>query len=357
MAPNDSRARLALIEFYLSTKDVKKALSVAQEAATALPDRPELVSALGRVQQIAGETNQALTTYGKLAAAQPSATQPYLRMAEIHLAAREKDKAAENLRKALTIKPDLVEAQRGLILLLVDAGKTAEAAGIAREVQKQRPKEPVGYLLEGDIAGATKNWGAAIAAYRNGLSKAQFTELAMRLHSAQLAAGKSAEADKWAAEWLKEHPKDAAFRLYLGDMATAKSDWATAARQYQSVLEVQPDQVLALNNLAWVTGQANNLGKAIEYAEKANKLAPNRPAFMDTLGVLLAQKGDNERALDLLRKATELAPQEAGIRLNLARVLIKSGKKTEAGQELNTLTKLGDKFPKQAEVEKLKKEL
>lgn len=355
--PTDSQARIALIEFHLASKDVKKALSTAQEAATALPDRPEIVNALGRVQHLAGDSNQALATYGKLAAARPTLPLPHLRMAEIYLATREKDKSIESLRKAISIKPDLVEAQRGLIMLLVDAGKSAEALSIARDVQKQRPKEPVGYLLEGDIAAAAKDWNTAIAAYRNGLKKAQFTELAIRLHSAHLASGKNAEADKWAGEWLKEHSKDAAFRLHLGDVATGKGDWAAATRQYQSVLEVQPDQVLALNNLAWVSGQANNIGKAIEYAEKANKLAPNRPAFMDTLGMLLAQKGDTGRALELLRKALELSPQDAGIRLNLAKVMIKAGKKSEAGQELDTLTKLGDKFPKQAEVEKLKKEL
>ena len=51
-----------------------------------------------------------------------------------------------------------------------------------------------------------------------------------------------------------------------------------------------------------------------------------------------------------------LAPNAAGIRLNLARALIKAGQKDAARKELDTLAKLGDKFPGQAEVAKLRSE-
>ena len=97
--------------------------------------------------------------------------------------------------------------------------------------------------------------------------------------------------------------------------------------------------------------------KAIEYAEKANKLAPNQPGLMDTLAMLMADKGDTAGAITLLRKALEISPQAAPLRLNLARVLISAGKKDEARSELDTLAKLGDKFPEQAEVTRLQKSL
>jgi Flp pilus assembly protein TadD len=78
---------------------------------------------------------------------------------------------------------------------------------------------------------------------------------------------------------------------------------------------------------------------------------------MDTLAMLMADKGDTAGAIALLRKALEIAPQAAPLRLNLARVLINAGRKDEARSELETLAKLGDKFPEQAEVEKLQKTL
>jgi len=70
----------------------------------------------------------------------------------------------------LRIKPDLLEAQRGLIMLSLSAKKFQDAISVARTVQKkQRPNEASGSLLEGDINAVQKNWDGAIAAYRAGL--------------------------------------------------------------------------------------------------------------------------------------------------------------------------------------------
>jgi Putative Zn-dependent protease, contains TPR repeats len=111
-----------------------------------------------------------------------------------------------------------------------------------------------------------------------------------------------------------------------------------------------------LNNLAWAAAQTGD-PKAVEYAEKANRLAPGQPAIMDTLGVLLVDKGETARGLELLQKAVELAPQASQIRFNYARALLKTGKKGDAKQELDALAKLGEKFPAHAEVAQLLKSL
>jgi putative PEP-CTERM system TPR-repeat lipoprotein len=274
----------------------------------------------------------------------------------VQLAADDKDGARQSLNRALAIKPDLVEAQRALIGLHVNAGRPEDALVIARTVQKQRPRESLGYLYEGDIHASRKAWREAVAAYRTGLKQAGTPDLAIKLHSALVAGGNVTEADKFRQGWVKEHPKDAVFVLYLAELATAKGDYAGAAAGYRSLLEAQPDNPILLNNYAWVAGKLRD-PKALEYAERANKLAPDQPPFMDTLGVLLIEKGDVTRGVDLLQKAVAIAPDAAGIRLNLARGLIKAGQKDAARKELDTLAKLGEKFPGQAEVARLTKEL
>jgi predicted Zn-dependent protease len=113
---------------------------------------------------------------------------------------------------------------------------------------------------------------------------------------------------------------------------------------------------VAYNNLAWVTAKLNKEG-AIALAEKANALAPNQPAFMDTLAVLLSDKGDYAKAVELQTKVMTQQPQNALFRLNLAKIHIKGGKKDLAKKELDELAKLGDKFGGQAEVAGLLKGL
>jgi len=118
------------------------------------------------------------------------------------------------------------------------------------------------------------------------------------------------------------------------------------------MLEIQPNNAAMLNNLAWAAGQLKD-PKAVEYAERANELAPGVPALLDTLGVLLLEKGDTTRGVDVLQKAAAGAPHDPAIRLHLAQALLKAGKKDAAKKELETLAKLGNRFPQQAEVAKL----
>lgn len=354
--PAEMAPRLLLINFHLNNKDPKQALSAAQDAQTAVPDSPELLDALGRAQQATGDFNQAITTYNKLATLQPLSPQPHMRMADVHMAAKNKEAAAQSLRKALEIKPDLQQAQRGSILLDVDNKNYQSAIATARTMQTQEPNQAVGYALEGDINATAKKWGAAETAYRNGLRETSSTELALKLHNVLMASGKTAEADQLSTKWQKDHPQDATFLLYLADGAIARKDYPLAERNYLAVLKLKPSNAVAYNNLAWVTAKLNKDG-AIAYAEKALTLAPNQPAFMDTLATLLSDRNEHEKALELQKKALALQPDAALFKLNLAKIQIRAGDKAGAKATLGELAKLGDKFGGQAEVSGLLKGL
>ena len=76
---------------------------------------------------------------------------------------------------------------------------------------------------------------------------------------------------------------------------------------------------LVLNNLAFAQSRLGNRAKALTYAERALKFAPNSASVMDTVGQLLIEtRGDRGRALALLRRAAQAAPQNAAIRDHLA---------------------------------------
>jgi putative PEP-CTERM system TPR-repeat lipoprotein len=156
--PNDAATRRVLINHYLRSKEPKKAVAAAQDALAALPDRAELLEAAGRAQFAAGDMNQAVATFGKLAQARPGVPEPYLQMAAVLMAANNTDGAVQSLKKALALNPDLVNVQRAIAKLTLDAGRASEALRMAREIQNQRPKESVGYVLEGDIRASQNAW-------------------------------------------------------------------------------------------------------------------------------------------------------------------------------------------------------
>jgi len=87
---------------------------------------------------------------------------------------------------------------------------------------------------------------------------------------------------------------DAVYRSYLAEQALRAGDLKTAVAQYQVVVSQQPNNIGALNNLAWAGGQLGD-PKAMSYAERALKLAPDSPPVLDTAGVLLVTAGDTAR--------------------------------------------------------------
>ena len=354
--PQDVAPRLQLIDHFLKSNDTKQALSAAQDAMTKLPNSPEILGALGRVQQLSGNLNQAIGTYSKLIALQPTSPQPHIRLAEAHVANKNIGAAEQSLRKALEIQPDVLDAQRALIILALQGKRYLDASTVARTIQKQRPNDVLGYLLEGDVALAQNNWDAAASIYRSGLQSASSVQLAAKLHTALVASGKNVESEKFAATWLKQHPGDSTFLVYLGDLGILRKDYISARRYYLELLNVQPDNTSALNNVAWVMGQMHQDG-AIAYAEKANRLAPDQPALMDTLAMLLAEKNEYGRSIELLGKALKIQPSNAKLRLNLAKIYVSSGDKVRAKTELDALSQLGDKFTGQPEVSMLLKGL
>lgn len=355
-APASPLPRLLLAEHHLRNNAPKDALTVAQQGVAALPDDVQLLDVLGRAQSANGEHNQALATFNRMAALQPQSPQPLLRMASAHLLASDPAAAGQSLRKALELDPQLLQAQQGLVSLAMSAQKPADALSISRTVQKQRPKEAVGYLMEGQIHAAGKAWDKAADILRVGLKQIASAQLAVPLHEVLLSAGKKPEADRWAAEWLHTQPKDAVFPLYLGSRAIDNKDYPESLRQFERVIALQPNNAVALNNRAWLKGELG-LGGALADAERANALAPNQPAFMDTWAMLLSAANQHDRAVELEKKAVQMQPQLLRLKLNLAKIQIRAGNKDAARVLLDELGAAGEKFPAQAEVEQLKKTL
>nr|WP_315239189.1 XrtA/PEP-CTERM system TPR-repeat protein PrsT [uncultured Albidiferax sp.] len=354
--PSEIGPRILLVDFYLRNKDSKAAFTAAQNAATVLPDSMEVLDALGRAQLASGDTNQAISSYTKLVGLQPQSVSALMRLAGANLAGKNTAAAEQNLTKALGLKPDLVAAQSNLIMLNISAERYPKAIDIARTIQKQRPNEAIGYVLEGDVNFAQKKWDDALAAYRAGLKQSSSFETAIKIHAALSSSDRKVEADKFSVTWMKDHPKDIQFFTYMGDAALVKKDFINAEKYYELVTQAQPENAIAFNNLAWIAGQLKKDG-AITYSEKANKLAPNQPAFMDTLAMLLSVKGDNSKAIELQNRVIVLQPDNPIFKLNLAKIYIRSGDKKQAKLLLDDLVKLGDKFSAQAEVDAVLKSL
>ncbi len=354
--PQWAPARLALISHHVQARDAKAALAAAQAASAALPSDVLVMEALAGAQLAAGDTNQAIATLNRLVGVLPQSPAPLMRLAAVQFGAKEYDAALQSLRRALALSPENLEIAREIIVVQLAAGRVDDASKEAREVQSRRPKQAIGFAMEGDVLASQKRFAEAAKVYAEASKRQPLPQLAVREHQLLTAAGQQANADALVAKWLKQNPKDAVVRFYLADLDIRNRNYRQASRQYREVLELQPENALALNNLAWSLYELKDPAAA-GYAEQAYNFAPNNPAIQDTYGWILVNQGDAMRGLEMLGKAAGAAPNALEIRMHYAKALLKSGDKATARKELEVVANAKNESPLKTEANELLKQL
>ncbi|CAG1005861.1 protein O-GlcNAc transferase [Methylophilaceae bacterium] len=354
--PDAPQPAIMLAAHYLRLGEKQKSLTLARKLQVTNPSNPDVLDLVAQAQLANDDKAGALESYSKLALLMPKSALVQYRIASIHMAMQDQPAASDALNKALALQPDYLDAQLAQATLEVRKGNHEQALAIARQIQKQRDKSPVGYTLEGDVLLAQKKPVLAVKAYEQAFTINKSGPLMVMLHASLRQAGKNKEADSRLAQWLKEHPADASTRMYLAGIYLAEKQNKAAIEQYQTILKQAPKYVPALNNLAWLYQQEKD-PRALEFAEKAYQLAADSPATLDTLGWILIEQGNTTRGLPLLQKATSLAPQAADIRYHLVLGLVKTGDKANARKELEQLLATGKAFSKIDEARALLKQL
>lgn len=110
---------------------------------------------------------------------------------------------------------------------------------------------------------------------------------------------------------------------------------------YEAVLELDPENALAQNNLAYLFAERGmHLDRAFELSRAAVEADPQNPVFLDTLGWIYFRMGEYRKARDILRKALSGKPEEPEIHEHLAEVYRVLGDAKKSKQYLESARKL-----------------
>jgi Flp pilus assembly protein TadD len=190
-------------------------------------------------------------------------------------------------------------------------------------------------------------------AYVQAPSRENFLQLVD--HSAQ--AGRQTASRQMLRRWLEINPHDATVRVALAVNLEASGNLQDASVEYMRALETEPENLVALNNLAWMV-RRENPDLALEYINRSTADIRHSPALLDTRAVIEHLNGQNVRALSAIEQAQELAPDNATIRYHKAMIVAALGEKEKALASLQELL-TGDsgEFPERQEAEALLKSL
>jgi tetratricopeptide (TPR) repeat protein len=112
--------------------------------------------------------------------------------------------------------------------------------------------------------------------------------------------------------------------------------WNEARQMYEGTLRLDPNNGIALNNLAFLMAEHNgDLDDALTKASKAKQLLPNTFEVADTLGWIYLKKNMSDSAIDIFRDLVGKAPNQSTFRYHLGMAFKQKGDKPKAIKELN----------------------
>jgi uncharacterized protein (TIGR03790 family) len=142
--------------------------------------------------------------------------------------------------------------------------------------------------------------------------------------------------------------------LLLATAAYDAGDIDESISRYQAVLESEPNNIVALNNLAYALAEHRNRAKdALPLAERAYRLSSQSGAVADTLGWVHYKLGSLSEALNYAERAVRLEPDNGDILVHAAAVHVSLKSLAQAGKYLEQAMKLDARLAERADVKAL----
>ncbi|TNC82661.1 MAG: hypothetical protein C9356_01945 [Oleiphilus sp.] len=220
----------------------------------------------------------------------------------------------------LTETPDNIRLLSFLVDVEIRDGNYQEAGKVLEQLKALDSEHPVIPVLHGDIEVAQQKLENARTYYEQAWNQTPSNLVADKLLAVlSMLKDDSARRDLLQS-WQEKIPSAAKPILLQAITYQERGQKTRATESYQMVLERQPDNVAALNNLGWIYFEEGVFSKSLELLNRAADLSPENPAVLDSLGWVLFKNDQRDKALPYLEKANQLAPGNEEISAHLETV-------------------------------------
>ena len=250
--------------------------------ADLLKHAPGLVQAeviLAQAYRSLGRLEDAATVFREQIATNPKNVPAYLSLGSILREQGKFDEAKRNIETARQLEPNSPAAISQLIDLEIQTNQYEAALRRVHEQLERSADSAFAHFLEGKIYASQKMWDKAAVALLAALEgKPDYPSASNLLVSTYLAANRFSDALALLESELSKNPENVRALMTAAMVYEKIKDFAKARNTYQKVISLEPNSVLALNNLAYLCAeQFDSLAEAKELAQRARALQPTDP--------------------------------------------------------------------------------
>ena len=351
--PDYLPARIALAQLFLMRGDNAGALDNAKEILKldsrnlpALLVQAAALANTGRADEARAVLTSATTQY-------PESRDAAIQLAILDLS-QQRYKDAENAFLALQKKyPADLRGTLGLSETYAAQKQYDKAMTLLQAELARQPNRTDLHLAIGNLAYRAQKYDLAVAQYETVLkSNAQAGDVWLRLGDAYRLKGDLQSAIRCFRKTTELRPNDVGGWMQLALVLDASGQKEQARPVYDQILKLQPDNAVALNNVAYMMAETGgDLDQALAYAQRARQKAPDNQSIADTLGWIYIKKNLSDDAIRIFNGLVAQSPNVSTYRYHLAMALFQKGNKAEAKKELQTAMQ---KSPSRDEATKIK---
>jgi tetratricopeptide (TPR) repeat protein len=271
------------------------ALSQAAEILKVIPGQPAAVLLKGVAQRLIGDAPAAVETLHELTATQGHWAPGFYELGLALSAAGRRHHALAALRRAVALKPDMLDAWRAIGDQL---------------------------SLAGDIAGADAAYAEHIRVSSN--------DPRLLAAGAAMIEGRIPEAERRLKAHLQAYPTDVPAIRMLAEVAARLGRNKDAAALLNRCLELAPSFAPARNQYAIVLQRLNKYREALEQVGALLKADPRNAAYHNNRAVILTKIGEYRESIHLYERILKVNPDHESIWLSYGHVLATAGRQADA---------------------------
>jgi Tfp pilus assembly protein PilF len=315
---------------------------VADRTIAAAPRNPQGYVWRAVVEMNHNSADKAETDLKTVMSIAPQNPQAYLQLGKLRFAQKRFPEGVVLLEEALQYDPNSFQALRLLVSYdLYNKQPDKALARLNAQIEKS-PNNSSFYDLLAQLQIQDKNLDQAAATAQKAIQlNSGDGEAVMLFAQIEVQRGQTTTAIGVWEQWSAAHPNDAGALAILGTLEESRGDLGKAEAYYRKSLQIQPQQPIAANNLAYrMLLNGENPDVALTLAQTARQGMPNSPNSADTLAWAYYYKGTYAFARDLLEDAVKTDPTDAAMQYHLGMVYSKLQDKSDAAIHLKKAVSL-----------------
>jgi tetratricopeptide (TPR) repeat protein len=346
--PDLVEAHRALAGVAIRRGDAVGLVQEADQIIAAQPGAPDGYLLRGVAEIDRKNYSQANEYLTKSLEKEPHNPSAYVQFGNLRIAQNQYAEAQKAFQQALDQDPNMTDALGGVLNVDLLQKQPDKAIATARAELSKYPKNVSFHIMLGQLLlEQKKDLPGAEAEFKQAsdLDKKN-AEATMKLGVVQNASGATDQALQTFLDGAKANPREVVFYLLAGGIYENRKDWDSAKQQYQKALDIQPDNALASNNMAYVMlQQGGNVDVAFAMAQTARQKLPDNPSTADTLGWAFYHKQVYKSAITLFKEAVTKEPENALFNYHLGLAYAKNGQAALAKQQLDRVVKIKPNSP------------